>query len=215
MSPTAAVGPVVTFFGLTNEDDTLLSASGTNSDGITVFSRPSGSGFSIVVEGAPGASGADVGWCALGTSVIGQFPACTPNLANFPDLQIEASNPLGNGSPAVCDRTGPNAGGVPGINPVSFAPTQTNINTVNDLACRFLDGNGNPVGRPDTPDGPCVLFPSGQYGYANAQSKIQFCGLITSVEQFPPAMDTTLTVRLRDVDGNVGALAQIIIQVGP
>ena len=44
---------------------------------------------------------------------------------------------------------------------------------------------------------------------------MEFCGLITSVEQFPPATDTTLTVRLRDVDGNVGAPAQIIIHVGP
>lgn len=220
VSPTAAVGPVVTFFGLTNQDDTLLSASGTNSDGITVFSRPSGFGFSIVVEGAPGASGAVVGWCALGTPVIDSFPpACTPDLTNFPDLQIEASNPLGNGSPAVCDRTGPNAGGVPGIDPVSFAPTQTDIDAVNDLACRFLDGSGSPLGRSSDLDA-CVQYvnngePTGQYGFADERSKMQFCGLITAVEQFPPATDTTVTVRLRDVSGNVGAPAQIIIHVGP
>ncbi len=220
VSPTAALGPVVTFFGLTSQEDTLLPASGTNSDGITVFSRASGFGFSIVVEGARGASGAAVGWCALGIPVIDSFPpACTPHLTNFPDLQIEASNPLGNGSPAVCDRTGPNAGGVPGIEPVSFAPTQTDIDAVNDLVCRFLDGSGRPVGRSSDQDA-CVQYvnngePTGQYGFADERSKMQFCGLITPVEQFPPGTDTTLTVRLRDVDGNVGAPAQIIIQVGP
>jgi hypothetical protein len=216
VSPTAALGPVVTFFGLTNQNDTLVLSSGTNPAGITVLSRLSGSGFSIVVEGAPGASGAAVGQCAFGIPV---GKGCVPDLTRFPVLQIEASNPLGNGSPKVCDRTGLNAGGVPGIDPVSFAPTQTDIDAVNDLACRFLDGSGGWVGRSSDQDA-CVQYvnngePTGQYGFADERSKMQFCGPITPVEQFPPAMDTTLTVRLRDVNGNVGAPAQIVIHVGP
>jgi hypothetical protein len=217
VSPTAALGPVVTFFGLTNQDDTLLPTSGTNSDGITVFSRLSGFGFSIVVEGAPGLSGAAVGPCAFGvynTASGSCTPSCAPGCTSFPDLQVEASNPLGNGSPAVCD--GGTGGGVPGVDPVTFNPT-TNpniINIVNDLACRFVDGGGNPIGRPSTYA--CVKQePTEEYGYANPQSTMEFCAPITSVEQFPPATDTTLTVRLRDVDGNVGAPAQIIVHVGP
>ena len=72
-----------------------------------------------------------------------------PDLTSFPDLQIEASNPLGNGSPAVCDRTGCRK-------PAAFQEStrspsirrKPNIITVNDLACRFLDGSGSPIGRP-------------------------------------------------------------------
>jgi hypothetical protein len=117
----------------------------------------------------------------------------------------------------VCDRSGANAGGVPGVTPVTFDPT-TNpniINIVNDLACRFIDGSGAPIGRPSTYA--CVKHePFEEYGYANPQSTMEFCSAtITSAEEFPPATDTTLTVRLRDVDGNVGAPAQIIIHVGP
>jgi predicted outer membrane repeat protein len=210
MSLTPPVGPVVTFFGLTRADDTLLPPSGTNPAGIPVYSTLYGSGFSIVVEGKPGASGAAVGQCAFGKS-NGQT-GCVTDLSSFSDLQIEASNPLGNGSPAVCDNSGPNAGGVPAIFPVSFDPTQTNINTVNDLACRFLDGTGAPVGR--LLSDACVLFPDSfpPYSYANPASTMEFCGLVTSVDPFPGG-DTLVTVRLRDVNGNVGVPAQIIIHV--
>jgi hypothetical protein len=220
VSQTAAPGPVVTFFGLTNQDDTLLSPTPSGSSGgPPVFSRAMGSGFSIVVEGAPGLSGTRVAPCASGVYNPNSLGSpCTPDLTSFPDLQIEASNPLGNGSPAVCDRAGLVAkpGGVPGVSSVTFDPT-TNpniINIVNDLACRFVDGSGAPVGRPSTYA--CVKHePSEEYGFADPRSTIEFCALITSVEQFPPDTDTTLTVRLRDVNGNVGPTAQIIIHVGP
>jgi len=215
VSPTAALGPVVTFFGLTNQDDTLLSPT-PSAGGPQVFSRAMGSGFSIVVEGAPGPSKARVGPCASGVyNAVSE--SCTPDLSSFPDLQIEASNPLGNGSPAVCDRSGAHAGGVPGVAPVTFDPaTNPNIiNIVNDLACRFIDGTGAPIGRPSTYA--CVKhLPSEEYGFADPRSTIEFClSTVTSAEEFPPATDTTLTVRLRDVNGNVGAPAQIIIHVGP
>jgi hypothetical protein len=200
---------VVTFFGLANVEGSLLDPN--QRDAPPVYSPPNGFQFLIVVEGAPGLSGANVGPCAFG---VPAGKGCVPALTSFPVLQIEASNPLGNGSPAVCDRTGPNAGGVPGIDPVSFAPTQADIDAVNDLACRFLDGSGSWLGRSSDLDA-CVQYPTGQYGFADERSKMQFCGLITPVEQFPPATDTTLTVRLRDVDGNVGAPTQIIIHVGP
>jgi hypothetical protein len=216
MSPTAAQGPVVTFFGLTNQDDTLLPASGTNPDGITVFSPLNGKGFSIVVEGAPGPSGAAVGLCTFGVynpTNDSCTPSCAPGCTNFPDLQIEASSPLGNGSPAVCD--GNTGGGVPGVFPTTFDPTiDPNIfNIVNDLACRFLDGNGAQRGRTTYP---CVKDEQSQeYGFADPRSTTEFCGEITPVEQFPPSTDTKLTVRLRDVNGAVGAPAQIVVHAGP
>ena len=192
----------MTFFGLANPEGTLLDSTGTTQEGLSIYSLLSGTQFLIVVEGKPGPSGAAVGDSAYQT-----------DLTTFPDLQIEASNQLGNGSRAVCDRSGQNAGGVPAITPVSFDPTQTNINIVNDFACRFLDGSGQPIGRPL--DAACVLTnPVTQdYGYANPESKIEFCALITRFERFA-AGDTVLTVRLRDVDGNVGAPARIVVHIG-
>ncbi len=213
-SPTPGIGPTVSFFGLTDSADSLIPASGTDPSGISIYTYPGGgSGFHIVVEGAPGPDRAGVGRCAIGTTDEGN---CTPDPGSFPDLQIEASNPLGNGSPAVCDISGPNAGGVPGIFPPDFSPTQTIINTVNDFACRFLDGSGAPVGRAACDgcvSGTCPGCPEGQC-YANSASRMQFCTAIQSADQFPVG-DTLVTVRLRDVNGNVGAPAQIIIHVGP
>lgn len=200
-TPTIAIGPVITFFGVTRGDDTLVSPSGATVDGTTVYSRPAASGFSLVVEGRPGSSGASVGRSTY-----------QPDLTSFPDLQIEASRPLGNGSPAVCDRTGRTAGGVPAIDPPNFDETQINVDIVNDFACRFLDGSGAPVGRGGTEA--CVLFPDGNYGFVGAASRIQFCAVIDRVVEFPLG-DTLVTARLRDVNGNPGPSSQLVIRVGP
>ncbi|HXQ22168.1 MAG TPA: dockerin type I repeat-containing protein [Candidatus Acidoferrales bacterium] len=205
-SPTATptssspIGPLVTFFGVTRGDDTLVSSSGTTPDGVPIYPRPNGNGFSLVVESMPGLSGAAVGKSAY-----------QPSLTSLPDLQVEVSNPLGNGSSAVCDSSGPTPGGVPAVDPPNFAPTQADINAVNDLACRFLDGSGAPTGR--TSDS-CVLFPTGDYEFVNPMTTIQFCGVIDQVLSFPPG-DTVVTARLRDVNGNAGPPAQIVIRVTP
>jgi hypothetical protein len=217
-------GPVVTFFGLTKADDKLLLPSGTKPDGTPIFSHLAGTHFSIVVEGKPGSDGCKVGPCAEGvpTDQSDCRPlvsvGCVPGFAGLPDLQIEASNPLGNGSPAVCDRSGLslNPGGVPGVFPVTFdlSVNPDIVGIVNDFACRFLNGSEQPVGRGASEA--CVKDARTEdYGFANPTSSVEFCAVITSVEEFPPATDTTLTVRLRDVIGNVGAPAQIIIHVGP
>ncbi len=197
---TQAFGPAVSFFGLTRSDDTLIPPSGTTAGGLPMFVHPTGTGFSIVVEGAAGSSGATPGASAFQSDG-----------SSFPDLQVQVSRPLGNGSRAVCDNSGTTAGGVPAITPFSFEPTQTNMDAVNDLGCRFVDGNGQPVGRKDTEA--CVQFSTGDTGFVSDQSRIQFCGLMTGVLQFPPG-DTLVTVRLRDVDGNVGPIAQMVVRVG-
>ena len=204
---TTANGPTVTFFGVTRADDTLVPPSGATTDGVPVFTRPTGSGFRLVVEGKPGPNGKPVG-----------VSTYQDDLTSFPDLEIEASRPLGNGSAAVCDveRTpGPTpkrGGGVPPIDPPNFEPTQANINAVNDLACRFRDGAGNTSAITSRNDG-CVKFlPTEDYGFVGSTSTTQFCGFITGVVIFPPD-DTTVTVRLRDVDGNPGVAAQLVIRV--
>jgi len=203
-------GPVITFFGLTRADDTLADISATTPDHVPIYARPSGNGFSIVVEGKPGASGVAVGCSSYQT---GAAPRCGyQGDSPLPDLQIEASRPLGNGSSAVCDNSGTNAGGVPAINPPSFDLTDTNVGAINDLGCRFVDGQGAPLSR--AVSDACVLFSTGEFDFVSPQSSAQFCGFIGRVIEVPPG-DTVLTARLRDTEGNVGPPAQLIVRIPP
>jgi len=205
VTPTPMDGPVITFFGILRPDDTLIESSGTNPDGLPVYSRDTGSQFRIVVEGKPGPTGA-----AIGDSSYQE------DLSSFPDLQIEVSRTLGDGSATVCDvaRNTATPGGVPSTVPTDFEPTQTNINTVNDLACRFRDGQYQPRGV--TRDAACVKFlPGEDYDFVDAQSTLEFCSIIlTSYEAFLSG-DTVVTARLRDIHGHVGKPAQIVIHIGP
>lgn len=203
-TPTGLRGPRVTFVGLARADDNLVSASATSPTGVPIFTRAAGSGFSIVIEAAAGISGFEPGELAYDISGNG-----------LPDLQILSSRPLGDGSAAVCDRTPPNAGGVPAVDPPVFAESSHVIAATNDLGCRFLDGNNNPFGRRGS-DNSCVQFPfdSGTYRFVAPGSTIQFCGLVDSTFTFPPG-DTLLTVRMRDVFRNAGEPAQLIVRVQP
>ena len=190
-------GPVVTFFGLAYSDNSLVLPDATTTDGLLLYRLANGLGFSLVVEGKPGANGKAVGRSAYQS-----------DLSSLPDLQVEVSQALGNGSPDVCDRTG----GVPVIDPPHFDSTTTVIDAVNDLACRFLDGSGQPIGR--GPSEGCILSASGDLGFVDASSTIQFCSVIDTALEFPPG-DTLVTVRLLDVSGNPGAPAQLVVHVGP
>jgi len=202
-SPTPSgnqVGPAITFFGLARSDDVLLAPDGTTPGGLPLYVRANAAAFQIVVEGRPGSNGRPVGRSAYQS-----------DLSSLPDLQVEVSQAIGNGSPDVCDSMGPTAGGVPAINPPRFDATPEVIAAVNDLACRFLDGSGHPQGR--GPSEGCVLLDSGDEGFVNRASTVQFCGLIEKALVFPPG-DTTVTVRLLDTSGNPGAPAQLVVRVG-
>lgn len=202
----AAIGPEITFFGVTRADDTLLEPSGMTADGAPIYTRTAGatgvaSGFALVVEGAPGASGAPVGVSAYDMSLSG-----------FPDLIIQTSRDLGNGNPQVCEDpvAMPPGGGVPGSPKPSYKETAENIARVNDLACRFVDGEGRPVARQASADS-CVNF-NGDFRFVMPTSTVQFCGFINVPVGFPP-MDTTVTARLRDTQGNLGPERSIVIRV--
>ena len=117
-----ARGPLITFVGLAGADGRPATPLGTT-NGTPVFFRNSGSGFLLVVEGRAGLSGQPPG------SVT--FNSDSTNPARRPDIQIESSAPLGDGSRAVCD------GGVPAINPPDFGPTQAVANALNDFTCHF------------------------------------------------------------------------------
>jgi len=198
-TPGTARGPAITFFGITRADDTLVPPSGQTTDGLPIFTRQSGSGFRLVIEAKPGSSGAAVGSSAF-----------QDDLSAFPDLQIEVSHALGNGSAAVCDNSHEMPGGVPAVDPPNFDPTTGNINAANDLGCRFNDGQGHPTGVDQS--SACVLFSTGEYHFVNVTSTIQFCGFVTGVLVFP-AGDTVVTARVRDQSGNIGPQAQIVIRI--
>jgi hypothetical protein len=190
----------VSYVGISNSADVFVAASGTSPDGLPIFVRSAGAIFQLIVEGRPGLSR-----LAVGPSTY------VEDLSDFPDLQIEVANALGDGSTAVCDRSAPSIGGVPGIEPANFAPTTANIALVNDLACRFLDGLGQPLGR--GPNNPCVKFlPSEDYHFVNPASTMEYCGKVESAIAFPLG-DTRITVRLRDIDGHVGEPARFIVRI--
>lgn len=192
---------MITFFAITRADDTLVASTDTTPEGLPIYMRPTGAGFSIVIEGGQGPSGSPVGRAAF----LG-------NGTSFADLQVEVSRPLGNGSPAVCDRSGSMAGGVPAIDPPTFDEVPNVIAAVNDLACRFVNGSDVPMAR--TRDEACIMYPSGDFAFGSAASTAQFCGFVTRFMEFPLG-DTLVTARLRDQDGNPGAPAQIVIRVSP
>jgi len=150
----------------------------------------------IVVEGAPGMSGFGVG------------SSLKPGGSdNRPDLQIEATENMGNGSAAVCDIGAPMAGGggIPGIPMPSFEPGNPVItDALNDFACRFMQF---------TPGSPCTYVDvSGDAKLITPNATIQFCDFIAATAAFPTG-DTVVSAQLRDTDGNVGPTAQMVVRV--
>ena len=206
-TPTMARGPIVTFFGIAN----VNASEGTNllqpidfQDGVPVYEHPSGFGFSffLVVEGAPGPSLRPVG-----TQAFVDDPTHTLR----PDLQIVPGRPLGdNPSPDVCDNTAPMIGGVPGINPPSFADEPAITDVMNDLGCRFDNGSGSPTSR--TCADSCISF-EGEARCASSSTTSQFCAQIPKTILELPLGDTLFVVRLRDDQGNVGEPARMIVRV--
>jgi len=194
------IGPIVSYVGISDAEDFFVPQSDTSPEGWPIYVRRPGAIFFLVVEGRPGLSRRAVGPAAY-----------VEDLSDLPDLQIEVANALGDGSTAVCDRSAPSMGGVPGLDPANFDPTPANIALVNDLACRFLDGLGQPLGR--GPNNPCVKFrPSEDYRFVNPASTMEFCGRVESAIAFPVG-DTLITVRLRDIDGHVGEPAYFIVRI--
>jgi len=163
-----------------------------DAQGRRVFQSNSGQ-VVVVVEGVRGPSG-----ILAGNSLL-------PGLEGRPDLQIQNTRPLGNGSLAVCDTQPPNPGGVPAIDPPSFASGDGFItNVLNDFACRFeAFSRINPCTRSDATGESRTMDPS---------ADLQFCNVVTRTAMFPPG-DSLLTARLRDLAGNVGPTAQIVLRV--
>jgi hypothetical protein len=202
VSPTAtpqepALGPVISYLGVSSADDRPVANSGTDAAGRPIFERLLGSGLNIIVEARRGADNA-----APGNSAYDQG-------GDLPDLQLLVSRPLGDGSTAVCDvdPEGIN-GGVPATDPPVFSAA--NADAINDLGCRVNDGTGAALGRP--PGQACTRFASGDFGFVDQSSSVQFCLPIALAWSFPQG-DTIVTARLRSVRGNLGDPLQIVVRV--
>ncbi len=197
VTATPALGPTIVFFGVTSADDTLQMPTTTDPSGIPIYQRNFGVGFSLIVEAQPGVTRAAV---ALNTFTPGSAP----------DLWVQATRALGNGSAAVCDAEPPNFGGVPAIDPPDLE--SPSVDVLNDFACRFIDGAGGTVGRHCNQG--CVRFDSGESGCESGDGAnlVQFCGQINTAIEFPSG-DTLVTVRVRDTNGNLGDPAQLIVRV--
>jgi hypothetical protein len=153
--------------------------------------------FRIVVEARPGISG-------LGVATA-NFTTCG-SASGMPNVQIESSQRMGNGSNPVCSSSGAfNVnGGIPGIDPPDFTPTSDIINTLQSFAIWFTY---------QSPGSACTLKPGGDCcSYVSPSTTAQFCDKMNSAQSFPPG-DSLVTVQLRDTGGNVGPAAQIIVRV--
>lgn len=192
-----AAGPPIVFFGVTSADDSLQPVSGTGPNGVPIYERAIGSGFSLVVE-------------AVGNLSTDPAPS-TYEPDSTPDLQIQATRDLGDGSAAVCDAMLPNFGGVPGIDPPQLDNPNAIADALNDFGCRFVDGVGTPQGRACS--AACIHFDDGEYR-CKENALVQFCAPIPVPMQFA-AGDTLVTARVRDLGGQLGPPAQVIIRITP
>lgn len=189
------IGPIITHFGAARADGTPVPPESIGKDGIPVYVTRSGSGFILVIEGKTGLAGHEVG-----RRLFVHVPGDPSERA---DMELESNRDLGNGSAAVCDRMRPNIGGIPGINPPSFASTQKISDAINDFACRFETFVES--------DFSCTMTKSGDYQFVNPETTTQFCLLMAKAWGFPEG-DTILSLRLRDTAGNAGPVKKLRIR---
>ena len=195
---TLAPGPPITFFGVASADDSLQDPTGTDANGVPIYQRTFGFGFTLVVEAKGRFDSAD------------SHPGRTFVDGGVPDLMIQSNRNLGNGSPAVCDINPPNRGGVPAINPPQLENPAAIADALNDFGCRFMNGTGGFSGR--SCGEACVRFDDGEFHCKSDDSDAQFCAPVDPPMAFPSG-DTLVTVRARNLSGEMGPPAQIIIRV--
>ena len=201
-TPTSAeLGPPITHFGLARADDRPVSPVGEDAQGRTIYESRVGQGISLIVEARPGLAQRRLGMNAY-------------DPIDLPDLQLIVSRPLGDGSPAVCDRLPPTPGGVPATAPLVFSDSPDEIAAINDLGCRVDDGAGEPHARPISQLA-CTSSNLSSTGFAfvSPESTVQFCLPIAAAWAFPDG-ETIVASRVRDIDGRVGPTREIVVRVG-
>ncbi len=185
------VGPVITLLGLSRADGKEVSPSGTEG-GIPVYTTRVGSGFQLIVEVKVGSGGYEPGKRLTASEPMAR-----------PDLEMEFSRPLGDGSAAVCDKRRPQIGGVPAINPTNWKESQKISDTLLDASCRFetfIESSSS-----------CTVNKRGDFSFVKPDSMVQYCMVVAKAWEFQEG-DTTVSARVRDVEGNPGPVAQLIIR---
>lgn len=196
-------GPVITYFGLSRSDDIPLQPDTFDAVGRPVYFRPLGSGFSLVVEARPGVSARQPGQLAF------DYDANDPS--RLPDLQILLSRPIGFGTPAVCDSLPPQQAGIPPAFGFAFDGSEEVSRVVNDLGCRFNDGEGLPLGRRQPGDA-CTRTPvTLDFAFVDPSTTIQYCGPIARAWAFAPG-DTIVKTRVRDSRGTYSSEREIVVR---
>jgi hypothetical protein len=211
ITPTLAIGPRITFVGIASADNSLQTPTGSDQRGLPIYQRPFGFGFSLVVEAHSGSA-----ICSETSQRVCAVAESTFEFGAPPDLQVQVNRALGDGSATVCDDGSGDPrlfGGVPGIDPPRLEDPDAIADALNDLGCRFVDGTGARSARRCNQEA-CVKFEDGEFRCADGTSEFEFCAPIPMPLQFPDG-DTLVTVRARDIGGNLGAPAQLIVRVAP
>lgn len=193
--PGKPIGPIISFFGAVRADGTSVEPQSVDRKGIPTYLSSGGSGFMLVVEAKPGLSGFEPARRLMA------YEAGNPK--SRPDLEIETSRDMGDGSRAVCDQMRPDIGGIPGINPPNFAETQQISDAINDLSCRFETHV--------QPDDACTVDKNGDFAFMSKDSTTQYCMLVARAWAFPKGV-TLLSVRVRDTEGNPGPVKEMQIR---
>ncbi len=142
-----------------------------------------------------------------GTSNIDPGTNTLPTGGDRGDVQVLVSNPIGNGSGAVCDAGPPPTpfGGVPG-NPPVFGSGQSITDAIVDMECRFSVQENTTVA--------CTRDRQGDFAFLGTQSRKQFCYQVPQTAEFPVG-DTVIAIQLRDLAGNLGPKKEIVVRVTP
>jgi len=196
-------GPEISYIGVARSDGSPIDPSSYDAVGRPIYTRVGGAGFVIVIEGTTGADGLEPGLVAF------RHEANVPEV--LPDLQVLVSRPLGNGNPMVCPSDPELRDGIAAVPDVEFLPTLQVANAVNDFGCRVDDGTGRALGV-SSPVDACTVFSDGASHFVNSASKAQYCAQVPAVRQFPPG-DTIVAARLRNTDGVVGPVRQMIVRI--
>lgn len=203
--PDCPIGPTITQFGITNAMTVAQDPIAWDAEGRPVFMSGSGHDLSLVIEARAGKSGRRPGdWAVPYDDGEGELEDA--------DLQVIVSRPLGNGDPTVCDVSPPNLGGVPATQPFEFSDDDTVRDHIDDLGCRFDNGAREPRGRRDTTEA-CTFTNQGfGYSFVDRGSAIQYCAQFVPTWQFADG-DTIVAARVKDSDGNFGAVREIVVRV--
>jgi hypothetical protein len=123
------------------------------------------------------------------------------------------SRALGDGNPAHCDILPPTIGGVPASPSLDFSNLDPVLDAINDLGCRFDNGQGLHVGRTDRRDA-CTRSNNTVAGhdFVDHTSTVQFCAVLARPWAFGFG-DTVVAARLTDAEGVPGERREIVIRV--